>query len=448
MGAAVGRSVLHRLVDGGLRLMFPGWAFVAALYVPAQIPARPVIVEAMVLARDADQAAAAGNPVEFLDRIEAAVELRPDVPRFLLSLAMARAVNDLPDGAVAALERLADLGLHARVERTPEFAGLRTRPDFATVARRLAVNGHPAGTGAIAFTLRDMTGLIAGIAWREKTGEFYFGDGHARAIWTRGADGRVRRFDSAGEDGVFGIFGLLVDEEGGALWAATSAVPEMRGYSPGPDGAAGIAEFDLATGALRRLVTVPEDSRPHLLGDLAQARDGTLFATDGRDAVIWRLDPRGDVLERWVESDEFVSLEGIVVSGNGEALLVADRVNGLLRVDRDGGEVEWLPPPASATLVGIESLARTPDGDVVAIQASTSPKRVLRLKLDRGASSVAQVTVLDAGHLNLASPGRGCLGPDGDLFFIANTGQSRFSGGTGPTAPRPVAVFQSRLSAD
>ena len=55
-----------------------------------------------------------------------------------------------------------------------------------------------------------------------------------------------------------------------------SAVPEMSGYTPEMKGQAALAEFNLATSELRRVIPVPPDGRDHGLGDLCVAPDGTV----------------------------------------------------------------------------------------------------------------------------------------------------------------------------
>lgn len=425
------------------RRRFSGLTFFVAALAPLAAPAEPAVVQAMLLAREADRAAEAKDLPAWLEKCAAAVALRPDIPRFLVALAGAQAANDRPEEAIATLARLAALGLHAAIEPAAEFATLRDRPEFTAAVRKLAANLRPSGPGEIAFSLRDMTGLIEGIAWRAKTGEFFFGDVHGRTVWVRSRDDKVRRFTDA-DDAILGVFGLAVDEANGALWAATSAVSAMEGYSPGFAGMAGVAEFDLASGALRRVVLAPKETSPHLIGDLALAPDGSIYLPDSGAPILWRLAPGADTLERFVETEEFISLQGAVITRDGGALVVADRINGLLRIDLRTRSVQLLPPPPDTTLIGLDGLTLAPNGDLLALQNTTTPKRVLRLGLEADASAVTRVDVLDSGHLNLAAPSLGCVATDGDFFFIANPGWNRFEGGGGPSAPRPVAIFRTK----
>ncbi|MEO5960130.1 MAG: hypothetical protein ABIZ49_00760 [Opitutaceae bacterium] len=419
--------------------------FVAAVTV--QAAEGPDVTRAIALAREAAAAADAKDSATYLAKMEAAVALRPDYPRMLVNLAAAQVANDRLDDAVATLGKLAALGFHSPVEKSPEFAPLRGAKGFDAVIKKLAANLQPKGRGEIAFSLREVTGLIEGIAWREKTGEFFFSDVNGRAVWTRNKDGTLKRFTPENDD-LWGVFGLAVDEAGGALWAATAAVPAMRGFTPDQDGTAGLVELDLTTGAVRRTIPVvrrPGDQESHILGDLALAPDGSVYVTDSGGPTIWRLPAGGSVLEPWLESREFMSLQGIVVAGGGAALIVSDHANGLLRVDLGARSVRRLDS-AETSLIGLDGLALARNGDVVAIQNGLRPNRVLRLAFDDGAENISRVTVVESAHLTMAAPSLGCIATDGDFFFVGNAGWTRFENTEGkPASARSVPVFKTKL---
>ncbi|MSU24867.1 MAG: hypothetical protein EXS32_13720 [Opitutus sp.] len=401
----------------------------------------------MALAREATAAAEAKDFPAYLAKMEQAVALRPDFPRMLVNLAAAQAANDRPEDASATLGQLAALGLHSAVEKSEEFAVLRDRKDFKDAVKLLAANLQPKGAGEMAFTLPEMTGVVEGIAWREKTGAFYFGEVHHRAVWLRTPDKKVRRF-SAEDEAVLGVFGLAVDEEHGALWAATSAVPAMQGYTDAQDGAAGVAEFELETGALRRVVRVPPtgDHQTHVLGDLALAPDGSVYLPDSGAGVLWRLAPGASELEVFLASPEFMSLQGVVVAPDGGALYLSDHANGLLRVELRSRQVSRLAAPPATSLIGLDGLGRAPNGDLIGVQNGTKPTRVLRIALDATGEAVTAVTVLESAHLTMAAPALGCIATDGNFFFIGQAGWSRFDlPGAGPTPPRPVPIFKTKL---
>ena len=304
-----------------------------------------------------------------------------------------------------------------------------------------AVTAPPPGPKAdLAFTLPQMGGLVEGLAVRPKTGAYYFGDVHQRCVWLRAADGTVTRF-TAPDDRLFGIFRVAVDEARGALWASMGALEQMQGFTPARKGAGGLAEFDLATGQLRRVVPAPADGAPHLLGDFVQLADGTIYATDTTSPVIWRLAPGGGALEPLVRGG-FRSLQGITLSGDGRGLFVTDYPVGVLYVDIATTAIRPLTPPAGADLRGLDTLLRTPAGTLIAINNATARQRVLRLTVDSGVTAIASVDVLAADPA-MADATLGTLA--GDAFvFIGDGGWGRFEPGKVDARPRAVPVLRVR----
>lgn len=425
-------------------MLGPRLAICGALFATGVFAAETDTARALRLAREA--VAEDTAPEAAIAKLEEAVALRPDYPRIFVNLAAAQLAAGRPDDALATLERLAKLGLNSPVEKSPDFAALRGKKEFDAVVKKLAANAHPRGSGEIGFSLRGVTGLPEGIAWRAKTGEFYFGDVNGRAVWVRGADESLRRLTPEGDE-LLGVFGLVIDEGSGTIWAATSAVPAMRGFTPDMDGTAALAEIDLASGAIRRVLPAarrPGDRHSHVLGDLALADDGTVWVTDSGGPMLWRLAPGGAALEPWIESEEFLSLQGIVLLGG--VALVADHAGGLMRVDLAARRVRRLDSPPDTTLIGLDGLTLAPDGAVLAIQNGLRPSRVLRLELDGDAEAITAVTVIEAGHLAMAAPSLGCIAAGGDYYFIGNAGWTRFENtDAAPTPPRAVPIFRTKL---
>jgi sugar lactone lactonase YvrE len=291
-----------------------------------------------------------------------------------------------------------------------------------------------------AFTLPAMTGLVEGIAYRPKTGAYYFGDVHQRCVWLRAKDGAVSRFNAA-DDRLLGVFRVEVDEQRGALWLAMGALPQMSGFTEAMKGIGGIAEVDLQTGKVRRVVRAPADGGQHLLGDLVLAEDGTVYATDTTAPVLWKLAPGATALEV-VARDQFKSLQGITPSADGRTLFVTDYPVGVLAVDLRSKAVRTLPAPPGSEVRGIDTLLRAPDGALIAIQNGTRTQRVLRLTLDAGATAVTKVDVLAADPM-MADATLGTFA-DGAFVFIADGGWGRFEPGKVDASPRPVPIVRVR----
>lgn len=320
----------------------------------------------------------------------AALALRPDSPRYLHNLAALQALGGESAAALATLRRLAALGVAPPAERDPDFATLQGTPAFREVMQRLAANREPLGQADVVAELPGRAGLIEGIAFRESTGDVFLSDAHLRTVWRRDRSGKVTRFVEEDED-LLGVFGLALDETRRVLWAATMAVPEMSGYTREMKGQAAFAEISLVTGELRRVVDLPDDNREHGLGDLTVAPDGTVYATDSRAPIIWKLAPGAEEPEVVIEFPGFGSLQGIILQER--TLIVSDYANGLFRLDLTTATVTPLATPPGTTLVGLDGLATAPGG-LVAIQNGVSPQRVLHVALTPERDRITAVTVL------------------------------------------------------
>jgi hypothetical protein len=344
--------------------------------------------------REAAQARARADFPAYLAATEAALSLRPDSPRYLLDLAGACALTGRPADALAALRRLAALGIFLPVETAPDLALLRNQPGFAEIARAMAANRQPRGHAAPVFELPAMTGIIEGLAYRPATGEFFFGDVHHRCVWRRGRDGTVTRFSSS-DGGLLGVFNLAVDEPRHLLWISTSALPEMSGYSEALKGRAALCGLDLATGRAVRTYPLPADGRNHCLGDLLLAPSGIVYLTDSFAPVVWQLRPGADQLEVLVESPVFGSLQGLGLVAGGGKLLVTDYANGIFTIDLATQAVAALSPPAGTTLLGLDGLVVS-GPDIIAVQNGVEPQRVVRIRLNARADAVTGFGVLAA----------------------------------------------------
>ncbi len=375
------------------------------------------------------------------DAYAAALALRPDSPRYLHNLAATQALTGRNDDAVTTLNRLTALGVATAVERDPDFASLQGTPAFNAIRTALAANREPQGDADLLVELPGRTGIIEGIAFRDRTGDLFLGDVHQRCIWRRDRDGRVTRY-SAEDEELLGVFGLALDETRQTLWAATSAVAEMSGFTPEQKGRAALAAFSLVTGEFRRVVEVPSDGRDHVLGDLVVAPDGTIYATDSAAPIIWRYLPGAEEMEKLVEYPAFVSLQGLVLTNR--TLIVADYANGLFAIDlsESAPVVRAFASPPNTTLLGLDGLAPAPDG-LFAVQNGVTPQRLLRITLSADLTSISLVTVLASGLPRMHDLALLTL-VNGRPTFIANAGWENFDPAKSASPPaHSVGIFQT-----
>ena len=177
-----------------------------------------------------------------------------------------------------------------------------------------------------------------------------------------------------------------------------------------------------------------------MLGDVLLASDGSVFTSDSTAPVIWRLPPHGVKLEKWLESADFVSLQGMAFGADGKSLVVADYANGLWRIDLTTQVRTLLPAPTHTTLFGIDGLYAIPGG-LVAVQNGITPQRIIRIALGAGGQPES-VKVLLAGHAAMNDFALGQI-VNGRLHFIGNSGWALFDDPKAAPAARTVTILNT-----
>lgn len=391
--------------------------------------------------REAAAATKAGDTAAALAKLEEAGRLRPDYPRLQLNLARLYAARQRPDEALAALQRLADMGLQMSISADPGLTALAELPRFQSLAAQLSAT--PARSGSsdeAAFAITGVTGIIESCLVDPVTLEWYFGDVRSRCVWRREvSDGTatLKKYTSD-EDALDGVFKLALSPDRKTLWATTATVGAMTGPDAEDGKRTTLIAIDFATGRIRARYPVPADGRKHLLGDFVLADDGSIYATDSVSPIIWRLPAGGTALEPWLESDEFLSLQGIAVSGHGRDLYVTDYANGIWRIATATRTPALLTAPANATFFGLDGLYAIPGG-LLAVQNGVNPQRVLRIEPRQdGPSPTRVVAALRPSMTDLA------LGQvfNGRFHFVGNSGWALFDPPPAtPPAPRAVTIL-------
>ena len=398
-----------------------------------------------VLLREAAAAAKANDTALVIAKLEAARALRPDYPRLHLNLARLYAQQQRSDDAFRALGTLAGMGLVIPIATDATFESMRTDARFSALVTAFAANAKSQGhADETAWAVTDVTGIIESVATHPVTLENFFGDVHNRCIWYRdvsGPSGVLKKFSAAG-DGLLGVFALKFSSDGKILWASSSALPEMAGYTSADRGRGFLATYDLGTRKLIGTYSLPESEEGHVLGDFVIATDGTIYVSDSTAPIIWRLPPNGTKLEKWLEHGDFVSLQGLAFSTDGRSLIVADYANGLWRIDTASRQPALLPAPAGSTLFGIDGLYAVPGG-LVAVQNGINPQRIVRIACDAGGTP-AKVEVLFSDHTAMSDVALGQV-INGHFNFIGNSGWALFEDPKAAPAPRDVIVLSTQL---
>jgi sugar lactone lactonase YvrE len=372
----------------------------------------------------------------------------PDHAGLILLRARVAALAGQNDEALAQVRRYARGGLTLDLTRDRTLSTLSAAPGFAAAAEALEANRAPVGEGRLAEVARIEGAVIAESLVRdEMRGRWLVSQVRGRTIIALADDGTTADFLGA-DPGIGGVLGMAVDAGGGLLWAATSPLPPaVHGLAdeaarPAP----ALLKIDLATGVVLARLAPPPGPPERGLGDIVRAPDGTIYVADSMTGDILRLAPGGSALETLLPAGTLGSPQGMVVTPDGAALIVADYSSGLWRVDRATGAAVRLSAPADASLVGIDGLA-TDGRAIYGFQNGVAPQRVLKLTPDAGWSALDAVEVLAANLPMIDEPTTGLV-RNGELVFVSRSQWSDFGGDGAQTTPTPAPAIIARLPLD
>lgn len=352
------------------------------------------------------------------------VRVREEVgyhPSLVFNLARADARLGRTEDALAWLQAFAASGLTRDVANDSAFAEMRAGPAWTAIAERIAANARPVASAQPAFALTDSAFMPEGIAFDPRTRRFFLSSLRSGRILTYGVDGGFAELVPAGRDGQWAMLGIAVDTLTRTLWATTYAGPYFTGYAAADSGKSAVLAYDRDTGALRRRYLPPEGAR-HQLGDITVSADGDVFVSDAEGGVVYRIERGEEEMEAFAQ-DELVSPQGLVVTSDGRRVLVADYVRGIASLERETGELTWLPVPDSVAVSGIDGLVRV-GHRLIAVQNGVAPKRVIELQLDDEERRITGWRPLESATPLLTEPTHATV-VGGEVFFIADSGWDR-----------------------
>lgn len=335
-------------------------------------------------------------------------------PGLILMRARIAAASDNPQEALVFWRRYAGLGFASNGARDALYAAMVALPEWAAVADAMTANRTPLGE---LETVASIPGVMAienvvrdGVRNRLLASAIA-----GRTVVQIGADGVAAPYLTA-DAPVAGVLGLAVDEGRGILWAASSG---MAAAVPADDplrDRSELLKIDLASGRLLARYRAADVPRRNF-GDVAVGPDGAVYVSDSVAGDVWRLPPDVDALQPLVPSGVFGSPQGMALSADGTALIIADYGSGLYRVQLSDGTVTQMPAPETVSLIGIDTVLRR-GGDLVVVQNGTAPMRVLKLGLSPDQTRIGSAQTLAANLEAMADPAGGSIDGD-DLLFVA-----------------------------
>jgi len=369
-------------------------------------------------------------------------------PGAITAFAVLAAREGRRDEALAWLRALAAMRLARPALVDTAFALWGGDPAFRAVAARFRSNTTPRVRSTVGHSLTDTLLLAEDVTWDARTKRFLVSSIHRRKIVAIDAAGAESDFTTPGADGVWGIYGLALDAPRRLLWAATAAGPECETDAAADSGRTALVAYDLDGRGLVRRIELAHTPERQVLGDLAVAPDGTVYASESLRGSVVRLRPGASQLEVLVPRGTLRSPQQPAPAADGRRLFVADYSRGIAAIDVASGVVTWLRKPRTLASGGIDGLVRI-GNRLLAVQNGTDPHRVLELTLDARGAAITGWRVLDQGAPRLGEPNHGVV-VGSDFWFIGDSGWDRV-GDDGrlqsSAAARPPVLLRLPLAA-
>jgi hypothetical protein len=355
-------------------------------------------------------------------------ELRPLAGDYMHDIVRAAALQDRKTEAYEMMLAMQRQGMSYDFNQTDDTLKIRKTEVYAYINDLMVEAGKPAGEGALAFTLPGRPADFQSMAWDSSRGKFLVGTVEEGSLLAVAEDGSSEVLLQAGKgNGLWSINGLAVDAGRNRLWISSAATAKYKNFLPTDQNHGALFEFNLETLELVQEYFLPIDPLPHELGSLALTDDGHVYVIDRALPVVYRKTPDGDRLEAFVGSKELVSFSDIAVAPDNSRLFVADRVKGVFVVDPVAEQATMLGGLDNLNLSGIEGIEYAA-GNLVIIQGTFKPQRLMRLKLAASGSAVESVAPMAVALPQFDQPGIGAVLGNA-LYYFANSGAGEVDDG-------------------
>ena len=345
-----------------------------------------------------------------LERIRALRRERPGDGVLVFYQALVHVSLGERDAALELLRSLKGRKLGLIPVRDVGFDSVWNDPEFQKIREALADEEPQTPASPVAFRLKDPKLIPEGIAYDAEDKRFFIGSVAQHKI-VAAHEKELSDFSSP-TDRLDAVLGLTVDPTCRHLYAITtngveeSAKKERRNA---------VVQYDLKDGRLTDRFAAPDAMQ---LNDLAVAQDGTLYVTDSETGSLFRKKPEEKALTKFGATGALRGANGIALAPDGALYVTLS--TGIARVDTATGEPTRLPQPDTVVTGGIDGLYWH-DGDLIGIQNSTNPGRVIRIALTDKGMRIAGVTVLQSHHHpEFDEPTTGAIA-NGALHVIANS---------------------------
>lgn len=338
--------------------------------------------------------------------------IRPSHPTVMYNLAAAYALNNKQAEAIAALEKLVLTDNVVAFEQDADFELIKNSDGFRDIMTLKTAQGETIATSVEKLSLSEKDLHPEGLLYLEK-----------QKLWLAGSI-RHKKIVSFDKNGVckdwfvgsrYSVFSMKADISGKYLWIATSAMPQMTGFTTAMDGQNEILKIETSS---KKIVENYSVQGKHVFGDLAISPNGDVYVSDSVQAHIYKISEGKMTLWKDLTKEAF-NLQGLAFDHDGSKLFVADYLKGIAVIPIKGdAAASWLKFPQGTTPKGIDGLVFY-ENSLIAIHNGVVPVRIIRYNLNAQNNEITGFEILDHNRKLFDEPALATI-VKGKLYFFAN----------------------------
>ena len=269
------------------------------------------------------------------------------------------------------------------------------------------------------FILQQKKLVPEGVAFDNRTATVYIGSLYLRKIVQLDSAGISSDFTRAGQDGLWSVLGMEVDEDRGHLWAVSSQHSEMAPLI-NPDSMqarSALHCYDLGTRKLAKKVVCADTGI--FLNDLTIAKNGDVFITESIKNRVYVLRSGSNTIEPFLQPDSTWFMNGICLSED-EKFLYLGCWNGLMKVDLTTKAYSWIKAEKGINVRGIDGLSRY-GNSLIGHQSD----RVMQFFFNTDRSAILRADTLSSGkEFDISTTGE--IGGSNYYFIVNSQVQSAY----------------------
>ena len=383
-------------------------------------PTKTALEQANDLEQKAQSAAKAGDQHARIDADLELFHLLNGSPAVTEALARAYAASGDARQAVAALNRIADLGQSdddLLRGSDHSFSTIQNMPEYKQVLARFRANEAPVSRSNVAFVLPDAELLPEDIDYDPSSRSFLITSIREQKIVRVRADGSSANFALSPD--AWPMAAIKIDSSRNRVWATEVAFDNLALAPASAWGHSAVLCFDLHTGRLLQRVAGPLHSS---LGDMVLTRAGDPIVSDGDGGALYRIS-NGQMLE--INRTEFISPQTGARIPSGEQLFVPDYLRGIGRFDLKTGRVSWVNRDSVDKVAanGIDGLYLY-GHSLIATQNGTTPERIVLFALDPTLTHILSASVIQQSVSPGCDPTHGVIAGN-RFYYLVNSGWAK-----------------------